>query len=109
MPSPDLCSHLKAYETVCAPGIRLGTCRCRFVSGTIGGLMDHRRIELIGGLTCHGIFPPSATTVRPKKETDDKANDTSRGADHSILQESMRLGYPISSDARVVSARLSRS
>jgi hypothetical protein len=33
-------------------------------------------------LTCHGIFPPSATRVRPKEGTDDEANDTNRRADH---------------------------
>lgn len=33
-------------------------------------------------LTCHGIFPPPATRVRPKEGTDDEANDTNRRADH---------------------------
>jgi len=36
-------------------------------------------------LTCHGIFPPSATRVRPKEGTDDEANDTKRRADHRHL------------------------
>ena len=33
-------------------------------------------------VTCHGIFPPPATRVRPKEGTDNEANDTNRRADH---------------------------
>ena len=33
-------------------------------------------------LTCHGIFPPSATRVLPEEGTDDEANYTNRRADH---------------------------
>lgn len=36
----------------------------------------------IAQLTCHRIFPPSATRVRRKEGTDDEANDTERRADH---------------------------
>ena len=36
-------------------------------------------------MTCHGIFPPSATRVRPNEGTDDEANDTKRRADHRDL------------------------
>ena len=37
---------------------------------------------VVAEVTCHGIFPPSATRVRPKEGTDDEANDTNRRADH---------------------------
>ena len=36
-------------------------------------------------LTCHGLFPPVATRVRPKEGTDNEANDTNRRADHRDL------------------------
>jgi len=36
-------------------------------------------------VTCHGIFPPSATRVRPKEGTDDEANNSNRRADHRDL------------------------
>jgi hypothetical protein len=33
-------------------------------------------------LTCHGIFPPVTTRVRPKEGMDDEANDTNRRTDY---------------------------
>ncbi len=34
------------------------------------------------GMTCHEIFPPVTTRVRPKEGMDDEANDTKRRTDH---------------------------
>ena len=38
--------------------------------------------DLADGVTCHGIFPPTATRVRPIERTDNEANNSNRRADH---------------------------
>ena len=40
--------------------------------------IPHLNRSALHRLTCHGIFSPSATRVRPKERTDDEANDTKR-------------------------------